>query len=54
MSRPGGAIFSSKVVDIVTLLVRQAGGGLKIGHEHEEGPYDETRNRKHEEEGALI
>ena len=54
MSRLGGAIFSSKVVDIVALLVRQAGGGLKIGHDHKEEPYDKTRNRKHEEEGALI
>ena len=52
MSRPEGAIFSSKVVDIVAFLVRQAGGGLKIGHKHEEGSCGETRNRKHEEEGA--
>ena len=53
MSRPGGAIFSSKVVDIVALLVRQAGGGLQIG-QHEEGQDGETRNSKHEVEGALI
>ena len=53
MSRPGGAIFSSKVIDIVALLVRQAGGRLKIG-QHEEGQDGETSYKKHEEEVALI
>ena len=53
MSRPGATIFSSKVVDIVALLVRQAGGGLQID-QHGEGQHVETCNRKHEEEGALI